>query len=139
MPPVRSPPLQHSSRRPATLAVAVTLLLAQAGGYLHELTATHGVCFEHGELVELDSPRAAEAAPAPDHLPTRLEGARPEEPGQDNHCAVALSRTHDGAPTPVLFQLAAPPLGLDAPALPAQPSSRQWAIYRLAPKSSPPA
>jgi hypothetical protein len=137
-PVTRSPP-PPDRRRFATLAVAVALVVAQAGGYLHEMTATHGVCLEHGELVEVDHAQAGTAALPRDDRGIRLERTPTDVAGEHGHCAVALNRGQGATPTASAVQFPAPTLSSNAPAVPVRPLVAQWAIFRLAPKSSPPA
>jgi hypothetical protein len=48
---------------------AVALVLVQLGGMAHLAAALHGICWEHGVLVEFDAAQAGvSAAPAPEGL-----------------------------------------------------------------------
>ncbi len=125
-----------TSRRPVQLrrggsAVAIALLvLAQLGALSHAAVVQHVRCATHGELIE--------AAEVDTHSTgdVRLVGARPGA-GSDEHCELAAALHHATTATasaPSITQQ--PQVATIAPA-PLDTFARA-AIYRFAPKTSPP-
>jgi len=118
---------------------AVLLVLVQLVGLGHLAFARHGLCWEHGVVVELDGasagPAEAETTPAPGLDRSSALSARS---GAHPHCP-ALWLHRQLSPSP------APPLAL-APTVPADrgrvgdaiPPAWRTALDR-APKQSPPA
>jgi hypothetical protein len=131
------------------LAVASLCLMAQVSALVHLFAVRHVRCAEHGEMVHVDrEPREQAAVAAREQATQGLEEAlaqdvvRPTglaiEAHQDDHC-MALSerrdlRTYDVQPIVSTPQtLAELTYFYRAPAIVAR------ALYRLAPKISPPA
>jgi hypothetical protein len=124
-------------------ALAVVCLLGPIVAQAHMLLVQHATCAEHGELVHLDGVNGDSVgtdATASSDLTTvssaSLEDAKPH--GHD-HCAAASARRIQ-APVdrpqlnlPAAASATAAPFDLDAP------SGAPVALYRLAPKNSPPA
>lgn len=152
-------------RRPATstrpLAALALLVFAfgNLGSLIHQATTRHTKCPEHGELVHGDERRGAE--PGTGAVPARMDGARdpaspPDvgdvvDPARIRAQALSSSHEHDHctivSPTRERMAAAAAhgPLH-DAPwasrallAIAAGPGSPGGALYRTAPKTSPPA
>jgi len=118
-----------------TALALVTLHLAQLG---HLLFARHGICPEHGEMIELGP---AEHAKAVAHAPGLSGRPSEEEPGglEHVHCPVLYGRREVLAPAPPVVRVLAlhpPPSDVDTPAIwPPDFSGR----LEVAPKHSPPA
>src|SRR4029078_9866797 len=119
------------------------LVASQASAWFHAVAISHVACLEHGEAMDggaAPGPRAAEGA-APDDEGTQLaiRADLPTVAGHD-HCAnAALLRWRDVALTaPTALSVLTPVVqtATFAVAVSAAPAS---AVYRLAPKTSPPA
>ena len=133
-------------------------VLGNLGGLIHQATASHVRCPEHGEVVHADAAPvdvAADPNAAPVSIATRLQalaaGRGPAQPGvrgalprssshEHDHCyiscasrerlaGVSFESPDQDAPLPARAALA-----LDAGHQPAG-----GALYRTAPKTSPPA
>jgi hypothetical protein len=118
-----------------TALVLVTLHVAQLG---HLLFARHGICPEHGEMIELGAVGHAEAvAQAPGPSDALSEDA--SSAAEHVHCPVLYGRRDVLAAAPPVVRVLAlypPPSDLDTPSIwPPDFSGR----LELAPKHSPPA
>jgi len=129
------------SLRAAALGALLTLGGAQFGSIVHAVVAAHATCAEHGELIE------AEAADAP-AAPATGEGSGKESfqagdtgaaHGHD-HCRLALS-AQPRATWQQAGRAVAQPAEVEPSAVlpPGQPLPARVAVWRVAPKSSPPA
>ena len=123
-----------------TLSVAIGLIAAQASSFLHLTLVEHERCGEHGEMVEARRPRRDQAralAPSAPRVPS-VESALAAGHEHDQ-CLVLLDRR---APAP-LAAVSSVALAFNLPprSRPAGPAARPRGppLYRLAPKSSPPA
>ena len=116
---------------------AAALVLLQLGGMLHLAAAPHGVCWEHGVVVDLDAaPAAGESVAAPAGLaPARVPLVRSDgHPHCPALCLLRPARLEVGGATPVSGCAPRTP----TVAAPEQlPSPAGWAL-RHAPKQSPP-
>jgi hypothetical protein len=115
----------------AALLVATSLLVSW-----HRASVIHGVCADHGDAMHLE--KLADHAHAPDDPISHLEDGT-WLPGEgDHHCAIlAIARDPLGAPGdggPVAEAAAGDPGDLPTARVPAPAG----ALYRLAPKTSPP-
>lgn len=129
------------------LGAAVALLLAVGPvlGALHFATAGHVACPEDGELIDA-APAAVQASgnsvqiSAESRLIARESGpAGGDHSGLHAHCAIALQahvRARAASTTRVGGSVAGPPAA--APVMPDPPRLASLAVYRLAPKASPP-
>jgi len=120
--------------------LAIAFVLSSLAGLAHESTTRHVQCAEHGEQIHSDALAvsagtldARDAAPAVQRQPaTAIHG--------HEHCLMAsATRASRIAPTPpsigaTLVASAAPPA-----ILPRADVVRDVALYRTAPKTSPPA
>jgi hypothetical protein len=115
----------------AVMLVGCTLLVGW-----HKATVMHGVCAEHGDELHLDRVGEHERAEASDSA--QLESSTWVQVDGDHHCVIAATSRdpistaagHDLAALPDLCDDTSPPHALVAPAA--------VALYRLAPKTSPP-
>ena len=122
-------------------AALTTLVFLVAGllGVLHEATTTHVRCAAHGELVDSDAPVAAVRSLPATHA--QLTDAQPSagEHG-DEHClivsAVRASRVAPLSPAISAATVAIVDLVFVASGVVQLPSA---SVYRIAPKTSPPA
>jgi hypothetical protein len=129
------------------LAVAVLWLVGQAAGTVHMLVVPHVFCAEHGELVESELPSGVAAADADvdpqfDSASSSLQRDASNLRGSHahDHCFVA-SRAQRSTPsflrsrpaTERVYFASRPEARADAP------RGSQVAVFRLAPKNSPPA
>jgi hypothetical protein len=116
---------------------AAALVLLQLGGLVHLAAAPHGICWEHGVVVELDTaPAAVSWAAAPVGL------SRGTEPlvraAEHPHCPALLllrqARLESPGTAPVLASSLHPLVVVVADDV---PPPAGWALRR-APKQSPP-
>jgi hypothetical protein len=126
------------ARRASGLLLALLLAASQASAWFHAAAISHVACLEHGEAVHRPAVRDG-AARAPDR--GAQAGLRADLAAADghDHCAnAALLRWRDVALTaPTALAPLAPPSGLLTPAAWCD-GARGAAVYRLAPKTSPP-
>jgi hypothetical protein len=116
----------------AVVLVACTLLVGW-----HKATVTHGVCVEHGDEVHLDRVGDAERAQAGDA--DQIGTSTWELIDGDHHCAIAAISRDPHAACGGDAAAAAPDLSDDATTPPpARAAAAAVALYRLAPKTSPP-
>jgi hypothetical protein len=116
---------------------AAALALLQLGGFLHLATAPHGVCWEHGVVVDLEAATSGgESAAVPEGLARAVVPL--VRPGEHPHCpALWVQR-------PARLEVATTSVVVGSPqhravvAAPEQlPPPAGWAL-RHAPKQSPP-
>jgi len=116
---------------------AAALVLLQLGGTLHLAVAPHGICWEHGVVVDLDAtPRGGESVAVPLGI-AKASGSLARS-DQHPHCPALWvfrqARLGSSSSTPVLASA-------DHPAVIAGPQDVSppagWALHR-APKQSPP-
>ena len=123
-------------RRPALPAAlaALVLVLGQLVAFAHQSNTRHVTCNEHGE--QLEAPELAEAlhACADDHL-VGLDG----DGGEHHDDCLVLRAMHQSTSVPDLWL---PPVFVAhehvAPSLAPRSASIARALYRVAPKTSPP-
>jgi predicted permease len=130
----------RAGRAPAALA-ALMFVLTGVLGMAHEATTAHVRCAAHGELVDSDGVAAVVVGPASGTIASTIAGAPLLARGHgDEHCllasAVRASRIAPRSPTLIaaiatVDTRATPPLDRAAP--------HAAGLYRIAPKTSPPA
>lgn len=141
--------------RLGSLAIAATLAFAQLAPAGHDLLVRHAVCAEHGERTHADAgdPQAL-AAPARDALGAiplaRPSGSLPpalrapsvrsssdaRATDEHDHCRTLVLR---GRVVPAHREIAVPRPDAPPAASPERdPAPPSIAVYRLAPKNSPP-
>jgi hypothetical protein len=137
-----------AARRPRTAArfvasaAALVLVAAQFGSYAHLLVTRHQLCAEHGELVE-----SHDGPPAPAVVSVEAAGGSRLAPSsrtatghQHEHCAMAPHRRERIVGTERHQILSAvQPTGSGHRWAVATVVAARDAVYRLAPKTSPPA
>jgi len=131
--------------RTSRAAIVGVLLLSHAFGLLHPSLVRHGLCPEHGELIELDDrPESRVAAPGvvtvPEQAAASIQSAPPAAThGIDHqHCNVAARPANAlavGSPGSAILLASGLAAGNPRP-LATPPGS--LAPLRVAPKSSPP-
>jgi hypothetical protein len=117
-------------REPRLAVVAIALVLvAQIGGAAHEASVRHVAC-AHGELIEAPD---IDASPS-DESRLVAAGGRADH----DHCAISAAlRSHGTSATPAAAITAAVVVATVTASEPvATPTTR--ALYRIAPKTSPP-
>ncbi len=120
------------------MAVALALLVGQLAAFLHLAIAPHEICLQHGELVERTRPsRGVVVAQQLGEAPTVSSTA------VDNHahdlCLTALVE-NDGADITVASAAIVLASSAHRARLFVAPSGERGScVYRLAPKTSPPA
>jgi hypothetical protein len=116
---------------------AAALVLLQLGGLVHLAAAPHGICWEHGVVVELDNaPAGVSSAGAPAGL---SRGSLPLVRSDEHpHCPALLllrqARLESPGAAPVLTSSRHPQVVVIANDV---PPPAGWALRR-APKQSPP-
>jgi len=120
----------------AALAAAV-FLVASLLGILHEATTTHVRCTAHGELVDSHTPVGAASEPVRD---TILHGQPTAHGHGDEHCllASALRSSRIAPRAPALVGAVAASVG-DVEVIAPRAAPAPACLYRVAPKTSPPA
>ena len=131
----------HRIRPGVGAALALLTLASPLLVTFHQAAVRHVTCPEHGELVD-----APVEAPHPHAQPsTGLPGlfaerdpAGPSRPGEEHeHCSITLQRQVRATEQSLKpFVVTAPEVV--APSPPESPGLRSLAVYRLAPKASPP-
>jgi len=121
-------------------ALAALFAVGQLAGFLHLVTVRHQRCAEHGEVVDVQARRSPSVA-ARDDQRARLDAAEPgDRDHRHEHCALAPQRRDEAALLPQQAPLAQPPPCLAQSPVPVEtPPALGHALYRLAPKTSPPA
>jgi len=137
----------RSTFQPVLRGIGATLALLTAAsplvGSLHESSVRHVACPEDGELIDAPSQAPHQHALPSTDAPALFAERDPSAPsasGQGHqHCAV-MSQGHSRARQQArsLFVVTVPP-ALAAVSIPSPtPRLRSLAVYRLAPKASPP-
>lgn len=119
-------------------ALAVVLLSGYVSGVAHFARVTHGLCAAHGEAIHIKDPPAGHTHVAREGL--GFTGDEPLTESHDHdHCVVALAANEHtlaaaphGVPSMALAVLRELPPFADVG------TSADRALYRLAPKLSPP-
>ena len=116
---------------------AVVLVFSSLLGMLHEATTAHVRCAAHGELVDSDGLTTAAAGPACG----TIAGAQPSARGHgDEHCLLAsAARAARIAPRSPAVVVALVTVDRLVAAPPGRAPVRAAVLYRIAPKTSPPA
>ena len=112
-------------------------MLFQLGGMLHLAAAPHGICWEHGVVVDLDgAPAGVGAVAAPEGL---SRGALPlVRSDQHPHCPAVWVLRQARLERPSAAPVVETPQRATVSAEPDQvPPPTGWALHR-APKQSPP-
>jgi len=144
--------LPYPSVFAARLALVAIFLSGQLGGLIHQATVVHVRCPEDGELV--DSHRVAARGPARSaglaawaEAHARGQGAPdearglPDAPGHHHdHCAIACASHERATVRAALLAVAAIDPASRRSAVPAAAGiASRLTVYRVAPKTSPPA
>jgi hypothetical protein len=118
---------------------AFAFVFASLLGWAHDATTSHVRCAAHGELVDSDAGPAntAVAGPLRDTLTAAQHSARGLA---DEHCTLA-SAVRESRVAPRTPSLVAATVRVAALAVIAPPAARATvtSVYRIAPKTSPPA
>lgn len=126
---------------PTLVAIASLCLLIQAISLAHLLLVRHEVCPVHGEVRHgsaghAGGDEAASSVGPGDQAAVARPGVAPEQ-HDDDHCQVLTERRDVPRPSSHCLHAAlANEVPLPAVAAPAPP--RRLALYRVAPKNSPP-
>jgi len=133
----------HRLFRGTGAALAVVLFAAPILGSLHDATVRHVACPEDGELIDVPVARAHSHAAVPEEGPSLFAERDPAGPtpaaGQHDHCQIVL-QAHVSARQPGKVRAVKSTVLVAAVPVPAEPPRlRSLALYRLAPKASPPA
>jgi hypothetical protein len=128
-------------RRVGGLLLAAILVASQTAAWLHASAVTHVTCAEHGEALHAATPAAIpEDAPAPATVvATVATGDQADTLAAHEHCASgALLRWRALTVTPPAHAVFVPPVVTALPFQTGPPAVVTAAVYRLAPKTSPP-
>ena len=121
----------RASYRFAVAVTAIGLVLAvQIGGAAHEASVRHVTCAQHGEMLEVPD---ADPVPAGE---TRL--VRAGSGGGHDHCAVVSALRQHGVTSSTATIATVTVMIAEAPAMVIATRHADHALYRLAPKTSPP-
>ena len=120
-------------RRGRALLLTAMWLVGQFSALAHVVFVTHATCPEHGEPIHPTGPSGDHAAPGT----AIYETTAAAEGGHADHCAAAYQapRAPSDRVEVAAVHAVSLPLPVAAAAEPASPSE----LYRLAPKTSPPA
>lgn len=138
--PRRSAPsatLRARTTRVQAALTALAFVFASLLGVLHEATTIHVRCAEHGELIHRDATIANTAGAAGD---TVLRDGRAGAAPSHEHCTLT-SATRESRLVPRSPAVVSVPVAISklvAP-VPRATAARGAALYRTAPKTSPPA
>ena len=131
--------LRPSSRRTLRIhaaLIALGFVLASLFGTIHEATTTHVRCAAHGELVDVV------VAPGPIAHAVGRDAVANDQPAtgafDDEHCGVAAARASRSAPRAPVIAAAGATLGDLVVPVPVAIAPAVTALYRTAPKTSPP-
>jgi hypothetical protein len=124
-----------ASRVQAALT-ALAFVLASLLGVVHEATTIHVRCAEHGELIHRDATLATTASADRDAV---VRDLRAETKPSHEHCSLTSS-TRDSRLVPRPPAIASAPVAISRFAIagPLVAVARAGALYRTAPKTSPP-
>jgi len=136
---------RERTRRIGGLLLAAVLVVSHTAAWLHAAAVTHVTCAEHGEAMHASAPGAPhqtvdERRDAPDTVvATVVTGDQGDTIAAHEHCGSgALLRWRAltvAAPAAVVF---VPPAVKAPPCQTGPPAVAAAAVYRLAPKTSPP-
>jgi hypothetical protein len=116
--------------------IGLVFVLANLAGFVHEATAMHVRCAEHGEMVHGETGRMIDAAA---HATLAADPGASENRGHD-HCGLAsLIRQSRCAPNAPVLVPAPVTITAHATAPDRVATVRDVSVYRIAPKTSPPA
>jgi hypothetical protein len=133
-----TPRADAEARRARGLLLAFVLVVSQASAWFHAAAISHVACLEHGEAMHAVSAGGMSAARRNDVGQVGIRADLATAAGHD-HCAnAALLRWRDVALTApsTLAPLVIAPRSLTV--APAGDAAHGAAVYRLAPKTSPP-
>ncbi|MEO8705182.1 MAG: hypothetical protein ABI867_34370 [Kofleriaceae bacterium] len=122
----------HRLQRGLAAWAVLVLVVAQLGALLHHAAVRHVRCAEHGELVE--APVLAKHSIEGSQLVAVEDG----DADADEHCAIANGQRSDARPSITHVVLDAAPT-IATPIVAAVTFHASVALYRTAPKTSPPA
>jgi len=130
--------------RPARASAALAALVFVLTGVLgmaHEATTAHVRCAAHGELVDSDGIAAVVVGPASGTIASTIASAPPLVRGHgDEHCLLASAvRASRIAPRPPTLIAAIATVAPRTTPPPERAAPRAAGLYRIAPKTSPPA
>ena len=130
---------QGGAFRSLTFAVTWFCLAAQTLGVAHLAVVRHVTCLEHGELTHSGqtSVPTKDATPAPRSLAAPQRADLSAAADNHEHCLVCATRKEFVAER-AAQSLALPQRVSSPPVAPPEPGSSQ-PLFRLAPKTSPPA
>lgn len=133
--------MQPRPGRASAALAALLFVLTGMLGVVHEATTSHVRCAAHGELVDSGAPAMAVVGPAHGTIASTITSAPSLARGHgDEHCLLASAvRASRIAPRPPT--LIAAIASVDARAIPPleRAAPRAAGLYRIAPKTSPPA
>jgi hypothetical protein len=134
---LRSRRSMRAGRRVHAALAAATFVVASLLGIVHEATTTHVRCAAHGELVDSAAAVGAVAGPARDAI---VHGQPRTRGHGDEHCLIASalrsSRIAPRAPALAVTVVTVADVAVVAPGAAAAVTA---GLYRIAPKTSPPA
>jgi len=122
-------------RRHGAVLLVASFMLAQLIGLVHQSTAQHSVCPEHGELIHGRTVAGPWTGPE-----VEARGAPQAPRGDHDVCDLAIaSHERVAPPDPPPAVDAVRETGVDAGLPAGRELGSSFALYRTAPKTSPPA
>lgn len=133
--------MQPRPGRASAALAALLFVLTGMLGVVHEATTSHVRCAAHGELVDSGAPAAAVVGPARETIASTITSAPLLARGHgDEHCLLASAvRASRIAPRPPTLIAAVASVDARATPLVERAAPRAAGLYRIAPKTSPPA
>jgi hypothetical protein len=133
--------MQPRPGRASAALAALLFVLTGMLGVVHEATTSHVRCAAHGELVDSGAPTAAVVVPARGTIASTIASAPLLARGHgDEHCLLASAvRASRIAPRPPTLIAAIASVDARAIPPPERAAPRAAGLYRIAPKTSPPA
>jgi hypothetical protein len=133
--------MQPRPGRASAALAALLFVLTGMLGVVHEATTSHVRCATHGELVDSGAPAAAVVVPARGTIASTITSAPLLARGHgDEHCLLASAvRASRIAPRPPTLIAAIASVDARAIPPPERAAPRAAGLYRIAPKTSPPA
>jgi hypothetical protein len=126
------------TRRLGGLLLAAILIASQVAAWAHAGAVAHVTCVEHGEEIHAAAPNRPDAPAAPVTVATVVEDDVAAIAAHEHCASGVLLRWRALAIDPPAVSLV-PPLSRSAPpGLARHDALRLAAVYRLAPKTSPP-
>jgi hypothetical protein len=133
----------RSARRHLAAALVLCASTGQLGNLAHLAVVRHAVCLEHGELVHADDERIRPSGHARDKRESANASLQPRSDSSaahgHDHCGATAHQREFALPRAPCCEGVALPAASGVDSIVERPAQNaSWAIFRLAPKASPP-